>query len=76
MCSCLCSTDNELIEVTTLPAGSTVNLTFHVAYPHRVSLAVYAQISDKRLICTCWVRYNKQQFFLYNIFGQGVVARM
>ena len=30
-------TDNERIEVTTLPAGSVVNMTFHVAYPHRVS---------------------------------------
>ena len=30
-------TDNDFIKATTLAAGSTVNITFHVAYPHRVS---------------------------------------
>lgn len=33
--------DNGNTEVTTLPAGSTINITFHVAYPHRVSIASY-----------------------------------
>lgn len=28
----------EDAEVTVLPAGSTINITFYVAYPHRVSL--------------------------------------
>ena len=42
VCMCVCvhvyvCVDGDNIEVTTLPAGRTINITFHVAYPHRVS---------------------------------------
>ena len=35
--------------MTTLPAGSTLNITFHVAYPHRVSWYISANYRVKDL---------------------------